>query len=107
MTRRSLLEAIKRVDALVVLLVAILAGFAIGAVYAALYFGWFGSPWQLAAWLLVCAAFAAAGVPAVGYRTKHHTQVHGDARAASQEEATKAARGDAGASPLSDQTFED
>lgn len=107
MTRRSLLKAIKSVDALVVLLVAALAALAIGAVYAALYFGWFGSPWQLVAWLLVCVAFLAAGVPAVGYRTKHHSQVHGSARPASQDEATKAARGDAGASPLHDQTFKD
>jgi beta-lactamase regulating signal transducer with metallopeptidase domain len=107
MTRRSLFEAIKRVDTLVVLLVAILAGCAIGAVYAALYFGWFGSPWQFALWLLVCVAFLAAGVPAINYRTKHNTQVHGSARPASQDEATRAARGTAGASPLHDQTFKD
>ncbi len=97
----------KRIDTLVVLLVAALAALATGAVYAALYFGWFGSPWQLAAWLLVCVAFLAAGIPAVGHRTTRHTSVHGSARPASQDEARKAARGDAGASPLHDQTFED
>lgn len=107
MTRRSLLEAIKKVDGLVVLLVVALAALAIGAVCAALYFGWFGSPWQLATWLVICVAFLAAGVPAVGHRMTRHTNVHGSARPASQDEARKAARGDAGASPMHDQTFED
>jgi membrane protein implicated in regulation of membrane protease activity len=107
MTRRSLLEAIKRVDALVVLLIAILAALAIGAVYAALYLGWFGSPWQLATWLVICVAFLAAGVPAVGHRMTRHTNVHGSARPASQDEARKAALGDAGPSPMHDQTFKD
>jgi hypothetical protein len=105
--RRSLLEVTKRVDTLVVLLVAVLTVFGTGAVYAALHFEWFGSPWQLAAWLLVCVAFLAAGVPAVGHRMTRHTNVHGSARAASQDEARKAARGDTGASPMHDQTFED
>jgi hypothetical protein len=107
MARRSLLGAIKGVDTLVVLLVTVLAGLGVGAVYAALHFGWFGSPWQLAAWLIVCVAFVAAGAPAVGHRMARHTQVHGSARPASQDEATKAARGDTGASPLHDKTFKD
>jgi uncharacterized iron-regulated membrane protein len=107
MTRRSLLEAIKRVDTLVVLLVAVLAVLAAGAIYAALHFGWFGSPWQLAVWLLVCLAFLVVGVPAVGHRMTRHTNVHGSARPASQDEASKAARGEAGALPLHDQTFKD
>ena len=97
----------KRVDTLVVLLVAILAALAMAAVYAALHFGWFGSPSQLAVWLLVCVAFLVVGVPAVGHRMTRHTNVHGSARPASQDEARKAARGEAGASPLRDQTFED
>lgn len=107
MTRRSLLEAVKKVDTFVVLLVAVLAALATGAVYAALHFGWFGSPWQFAVWLLVCVAFLAAGVPAINYRTKQHAQVHGSARPASQDEAIGAARGAAGASRLHDQTFKD
>jgi fatty acid desaturase len=107
MTRRALLEAIKKVDTLVVLLVAVFAALATGAVYAALQFGWFGSPWQLAAWLLVCLAFVAAGIPVVGHRMTRHSNVHGSARPASQDEARKAAHGDAGASPLHDQTFKD
>jgi len=97
----------KRVDTLVVLLVAVLTVLVSGAVYAALHFGWFGSPWQLAVWLLVCVAFLVVGVPAVGHRTTRHTNVHGSARPASQDEARKAAGGDAGASPLHDQTFKD
>jgi hypothetical protein len=36
-----------------------------------------------------------------------HTNVHGSARPASQDEARKAARGEAGALPLHDQTFKD
>jgi fatty acid desaturase len=105
--RWSQLEMIKRVDTLVVLFFAVLAALAAGALYAALHFGWFGSPWQLATWLVICVAFLAAGVPAVGHRMTRHTNVHGSARPASQDEARKAARGDTGASPLHDQTFED
>ena len=97
----------KRVDTLVVLLVAILAALVVAAVYTALHFGWFGSPSELAVWLLVCVAFLVVGVPAVGHRMTRHTNVHGSARPASENEARKAAGGDAGASPLRDQTFED
>ena len=97
----------KRVDRLVLLLVAVLAALAIAAVYAALHFGWFGSLSELAVWLLVCVAFLIVGVPAVGHRMTRHTNVHGSARPASQDEARKAARGDTGVSPMHDQTFED
>ncbi len=107
MPRRSWCEVNKRVDTLVVLLVAVMAVLAAGAIYAALHFGWFGNPWELALWLLVCVAFLAAGVPTVGHRMTRHTNVHGSARPASQDEASKAARGEAGALPLHDQTFKD
>ena len=107
MIRRGLLEAIRRLDTLVVLLVAALAALATGAIYAALHFDWFGSPGQLATWLLICVAFLAVGAPAVGQRMTRNAQVHGSARPASQDEASKAARGDAGSSPLHDQTFKD
>jgi membrane protein implicated in regulation of membrane protease activity len=104
---RRISAVMKRIDPLVVLLVAILAAFAIAASYAALHFGWFGSPWQFAMWLLISLAFLVVGVPAVGHRMTRQANVHGSARPASQDEARKAARGDAGASPLHDQTFED
>jgi hypothetical protein len=107
MSHRGLLEVIKKLDTFVVIVVSVFAALATGAVYAALQYGWFGSPWQLAGWLLVCVAFVAVGIPAVGHRATRHSNVHGSARPASQDEATKAARGDATASPLHDQTFED
>jgi hypothetical protein len=107
MTGRSLLEAIKGIDTLIVLLVTVLAALATGAVYAALHLGWFDSPSRLTVWLLICVAFLAAGAPAVGQRMTRHSNVHGSARPASQDEARKAAGGEAGASPLHDQTFKD
>jgi hypothetical protein len=52
-------------------------------------------------------AFVVVGARAAGTRTVRHTDVHGSARPASQDEALKAARGDGNASPLHEQTFED
>ncbi len=49
-------------DALSVLILLALAALALGAGYAALHFGWFGSPWQFAAWLFVCLAFLVVGL---------------------------------------------
>jgi hypothetical protein len=98
---------IRRFDKLVVVLVAVPAALAVAAIYAALHFGWFSSPWQLAAWLVICVAFVVVGVPAAGQRMMRNANVHGSARPASQDEARKAARGDAGTSPLRDQSFED
>jgi hypothetical protein len=97
----------KKIDTLVVLLLAVIIALAAAAVYAALHYEWFGAPWQFAAWLLICVAFAVVGVPAIGNRMTHPTNVHGSARPASQDEARKAARGDTGASSLHNQTFED
>ncbi len=105
MTRRR--ETMKRIDTLVVLLLAVIVALATAAIYAALHYEWFGTPWKFATWLLICVAFAVVGVPTVGNRMTRHANVHGSARPASQDEARKAARGDAGASPLHDQTFED
>jgi NhaP-type Na+/H+ or K+/H+ antiporter len=105
MTR--LRQAIKRIDTLVVLLVAVLAALATGVVYAALYFGWFGSPWQMAAWLLACAAFVVAGGPAVSQRIARNTHVHGAARPATEPEARAAARGSGTPRDIHEQHFPD
>lgn len=42
-----------------------------------------------------------------GSGISQHTNVHGSARLATQDEALKAARGDRDASPLHEQTFQD
>jgi hypothetical protein len=47
------------------------------------------------------------GVGAAGNGTVRHTDVHGSARRASQDEAKKAALGDPEGSSFHDQTFED
>ena len=59
----SKLEAIRKLDAFGLLLLLGLAALAVGAGCAALYFGWFRSPWQLAVWLVVCVAFLVVGLP--------------------------------------------
>ncbi len=57
------LAAIKKLDWVGIQLYALLGGVAVGAVYAALHFGWFRSPWELAAFLVVCVCFLAIGLP--------------------------------------------
>jgi hypothetical protein len=51
--------------------------------------------------------FAVVGARTAGNRKVRHTDVHGSARPASQDEAKKAALGDMGGSSFHDQTFED
>jgi fatty acid desaturase len=97
---------IKRFDALGLGLVAALAALACGAAYAALHFGWFGSLWELAGWLVVGLAFVAAGLGVHANLTPKNTNVHGDARPASEPEAQAAARSDTKA-PFHDRTFSD
>jgi hypothetical protein len=97
----------KRIDALVVLLFAVILALVAAAIYAALRFEWFGTPWHFASWLLICLAFVVVGVPTLGNRIAGPANVHGSARLASQDEAKKAAQGKSAASPLHEQIFED
>ena len=101
-----LFGAIKRFDALGLGLAAGLAALALGGAYAALHFGWFRSPWELAGWLVVGLAFVAAGLGVHANLTPKNTNVHGDARPASEPEAQAAARSDMKA-PFHDRTFSD
>ena len=57
---------VKKIDALGAVLLAVLVALAIGAVYAALHFGWFRSPWELAAVLFVGGCFVAFGLSTQG-----------------------------------------
>jgi type IV secretory pathway TraG/TraD family ATPase VirD4 len=59
----SKLEAIRKLDAFGLLLLLAFGALAVAAGYAALHFGWFRSPWHLAAWLVVCVAFLVVGLP--------------------------------------------
>ena len=97
----------KKIDRLGLILVAVLAALALGAGYAALRFGWFRSPWELAGWLVVGFAFLAAGLGVQANLTPKNTNVHGAARPASESEAETAARGGTKPAPLHDQTFPD
>jgi hypothetical protein len=101
-----LFGAIKRIDAIGLGLASVLAALALGAAYAALYFGWFRSPWELAGWLMVGLAFVAAGLGVHANLTPKNTNVHGAARPASETEAQAAARSDTKA-PFHDRTFSD
>ena len=65
----SKLETRRKLDAFGLLLLLALAALAVAAGCAALYFGWFRSPWHLAAWLFVWGAFLV-----VGLRTQGGTQ---------------------------------
>ena len=102
-----LFEAMKRIDAIGLCLASVLAALALGAGYAALYFGWFRSPWELAGWLVVGLAFVAAGLGVHANMTPKNTNVHGDARPASESEAEASARSDTKPAPLHDKTFPD
>ena len=53
---------VKKIDALGAVLLAVLVALALGAVYAALHFGWFRSPWEMAAVLFVGGCFVAFGL---------------------------------------------
>lgn len=99
--------ALGRIDALGLGLVALLAALACGAAYAALHFGWFRSPWELAGWLVVALAFVVAGLGVQAHRAPRNTNVHGDARPASESEAQASARGDKKSPALHDRTFSD
>jgi len=96
----------KKIDRLSIILVVMLAALAFGGAYAALHFGWFGSPWALAGWLVVGVAFLAAGLGIQASTGPRNTNVHGAARPASESEAQASARGQT-KSPLRDQTFSD
>lgn len=97
----------KKIDKLGLTLVAVLAALALGAGYAALHFGWFRSPWELAGWLVVGFAFLAVGLGVQANLTPRNTKVHGDARPASESEAEAAARTATKPAPLHDRTFPD
>ena len=97
----------RKIDKTGLCLAAVLAALALASAYAALHFGWFSSPWQLAGWFVVGFAFVAAGLGVQGNLTPKNTNVHGDARPASESEAQAAARIDTKSAPLHDQTFPD
>lgn len=59
----SKLEAIKQLDTVGIAIALVLGGLALASGYAALHFGWFRSPWELAVWLVVCVAFLVIGLP--------------------------------------------
>jgi len=103
----SKLEAIRRLDAFGWLLLLALAALAVAAGCAALYFGWFDSPWHLAVWLVVCTAFLVVGLPSYVASAPKNTRVHGAARPATETEAQAAARGAVKARDLHDQQFPD
>lgn len=53
----------RRLDLFAVCALAVLAALALGAAYAALHYGLFGSVWQLALWALLVVAFVTVGLP--------------------------------------------
>ena len=102
-----LFEAMKRIDAIGLCLASVLAALALGAGFAALHFNWFSSPWELAGWLVVGFAFLAAGLGVHANVTPKNTNVHGDARPASESEAEAAARSGTKPASFHDKTFSD
>jgi hypothetical protein len=99
--------AIKKIDTLGLTLAAVLVVLALGAGFAALHFGWFSSPRELAGWLMVGFAFVAAGLGVQANLTPRNTNVHGAARPASESEAEAAARTGTKPAALHDRTFPD
>jgi hypothetical protein len=99
--------AIKKIDKLGVTLLTTLIALAVGTVYAALHFGWFESPLQLAGWLVVGLAFVIAGLGVHTHQIPRNANVHGAARPASESEAQASARGEAKSPSLHDRTFSD
>src|ERR1700733_4095004 len=66
---------IKTLDLFCVCALVVLSALAVGAGWAALHFGWFGSPWELVAWLVCVVAFVAVGLPT---QTEQQTSIaHG------------------------------
>ena len=57
------LQAIRNLDTVGLVIALAFVGLAVGATYAALHFGWFRSPWELAGWLVVCMSFLVIGLP--------------------------------------------
>lgn len=106
MARRGLFGAVRGIDKIGVGLVSVLAGLAFAGAYAALHFGWFRSPWEMAVWLVVGFAFVAAGVGVRANLPTRNSDVYGAAKPASETEAQAAARGEVKSS-LHDQTFPD
>ena len=96
-----------RIDKLGLALAAFLAALSLAGAYAALHFGWFDSAWELTGWLVVCVAFLAAGLGVQAHVKPRNTNVHGDARPASESEAEAAARGGTKPAPFHDWTFPD
>src|ERR1700730_13614801 len=76
-----LFGAMRRIDAIGLGLASVLAALACGAAYAALHFGWFRSPWELAGWLVVGLGFVAAGPGGHCTLTPQNTNVDACARA--------------------------
>jgi hypothetical protein len=97
----------RKIDKTGLCLAAVLVALALASAYAALHFGWFSSAWQMAGWLVVGVAFVAAGLGVQGNPAPKNTNVHGDARPASESEAQAAARGETKSASLRDRTFSD
>jgi hypothetical protein len=97
----------RKIDKTGLTLAAVLAALACGAAYAALHFGWFRSPWELGLWLCIGLAFLLGGVGVQVHRAPRNTNVHGDARPASESEAEAAARSGTKPAPHHDRTFPD
>ncbi len=94
-----------RFDMLGVVFLVVLAALAGGSGYAALEFGWFRSPWEMAGWLVAATAFVAAGIGIHNHRPAKNADVYGAAKTASEAEAQAAARGEMKTASLHDQTF--
>ena len=94
-------------DAVGAFLVLLLVVAACGAAYAALEFGLFRSPWEMAGWLAAGLAFIGAGVGIQSHRAPKNTSVYGAAQPADEAEAQAAARGQVKSSPLHKQSFPD
>ena len=107
MARRGLFGKIRGIDKIGLGLVSMLAVLAFAGAYAALHFGWFRSPGEMAIWLAVGLAFLAAGVGVRAGLPARNTGVYGTAKPASEAESQAAARGETKSAPLHDQTFPD
>lgn len=88
-----------------VLLIALAAiAVAVGAV---LYEFRYITPASGLAWIVICVAFVAVGLPGHTLPGPRNTSVHGAARPADEAEARAAARGASKAADLHEQTFSD
>lgn len=94
-----------RFDPLGVVFLVVLVAVAGAVGYAALAFGWFRSPWEMAGWLVAATAFVAAGIGIHNHRPAKNAEVYGAAKTASEAEAQAAARGEMKTASLHDQTF--